>query len=417
MIETIEFENYETREQRFRELIFNLLPRKYAGVSTFWLDFTANFNSIAEYEFNKQSYITSTPSDCIAFATPKQTINAAAISAYEAEDRAEETMDKFNLIEIQDQEINTLSGGECVRLALAKAYVFSDLVNKLVISSPFVWLNPESNLYFEYVTTEYNNKNKKIIILTLEGERSNKKIIFSKKFAPILFSISFKNVILNLNPLSELTKEHDNIQGIINDIDIDLNSPCFLKGKNGSGKSIVSMSLSNVMQKSGEATIQTDGKRGFARMMFQDVIAQTLNRDFEKIIYYSGMEKEKVMTIYENLIFQYTTYFKNNKKKVPVFSYDEEIGSKSIIEMKFILAAIRILDKPPLLILDEPGWGMTKISSFAFITSIIEVSHENAVPIIIITNNNWYDNILNDSLIVSKKRNRNSITFTIQKEN
>ena len=103
---------------------------------------------------------------------------------------------------------------------------------------------------------------------------------------------------------------------------------------------------------------------------------------------------------------------------MPIISYDERIGNKTIVEIKFLLVAVRIIDNPTALILDEPGWGLTKDNSIAFVTSIISVAHTNLIPVIIISHKKWYDNISKSELFI-KKQNvvNNSFNINISKEN
>ncbi|MDX2445741.1 MAG: hypothetical protein QNK29_00905, partial [Desulfobacterales bacterium] len=149
------------------------LARRYGGPALFWKDFRQISGTVTSpRNGDLVSSITSNPKDCLAFATAGQVISAALISAgkWRNEDQIADIASRFGIAGQVTQPIRTLSGGESVKLALAKIYVSIPSCGKVVISSPFAWLSSANRYLLEDVIEQCFHDRIQVSILALDGE-------------------------------------------------------------------------------------------------------------------------------------------------------------------------------------------------------------------------------------------------------
>ena len=286
------FPTYEKREDAFRDHVHALIPRKYSGPELFWKDFgRISMAEISRLTRQPVAYITSNPRDGLAFGTPWQVLQAASMAAQSSGRREaiapEEIAQLFELREQRDQPLRTLSGGETVRLALAKAYTAAAYCRKLIIASPFSWLSLGNRRHLNELVRRWRVLDYPVEILALEGEDSEAPIDVSEDPAAfraqqVDFSISLRDLRIqlssSLNPMVA-----GRTYARVNDLEIDLRSPCLIVGENGQGKSLIARALAGTLSFEGRAQVTSGHNRGAVRLLFQDVIAQTLLRSFKAI--------------------------------------------------------------------------------------------------------------------------------------
>lgn len=394
---TTYFGTYEAREEAFRERVFTLIPRKYAGPKLFWNDFgKITLNELLQFIKQPIAYITSNPRDCLAFGTPWQVLTAAAQRAdNERLDNIHEISEAFGITENLYQPIRTLSGGETVKVSLAKSFVVSNSSKRLVIASPFSWLSRENFAYFNNLFHHYRNMDIPVDLFALEGEDSNETVSEHNAFLEIKnFNVEFNlnlddvNILLgsSLNPIySEQTYAR------VGNFQQNLSSPCLIIGNNGQGKSLIAKALSGAHSYQGAAEIRNEGKTGPPRLLFQDVITQTLLRSFDTIARSAICQETAMpMALYEKILNTYRSCTKESSSGQISSDAFEDWGFRSLLEVKAILVAIRLCGEPSALIIDEPDWGLTRASAVAFVAAIISVCHAFGVPVILISHKPWW---------------------------
>ncbi len=151
--------------------------------------------------------MTSNPRDCLSFGTPGQVLSAACVRAESADDSFSLTVrDIAKIFDIQDtlsQPVRTLSGGETVKLALAKSYAVANCTTRLVVASPFSWLSRGNVSYLWQLVRYCDRLNIPVDILAMTGEDSDKPIGGDECDTigwpkPVEFAIRFKGVQLHL---------------------------------------------------------------------------------------------------------------------------------------------------------------------------------------------------------------------------
>lgn len=406
------FNTYEEREETFRQRVFSVIPRKYSGPKLFWRDFGGiSLNELLKLIEQPIAYITSNPRDCLAFGTPWQVLTAAQLCAQNQNNdlslSVEKVAEDFGLHENLFQPIRTLSGGETVKLALAKAYLYAAFSQRLTIASPFSWLSRDNRLYFQRLFQHYVDRSLQVELLALEGEDSNEQVDNSdarqnKTTQPIDFSISLKDVRISLGSSLNPIHSQDTFAAV-DDLQADLTSPCLIVGENGQGKSLIAKIITGAIASQGNAKLNRKNKSGPARLLFQDVINQTLLRSFDAIAalsYRVGLAKP--LEIYDKILSEYRLYLNNSKNAPADFGKAGKGEFRSLLQIKAILVAVRLCGQPCALILDEPDWGLNRESAIAFVLAIIKVSHALGTPVLLISHKPWWLKLPNSTISVRR---------------
>ena len=422
------FKSYEEREEAFRDSVFALIPRKYSGPRLFWRDFTnVSLDELSVFTRHQLAYITSNPRDGLAFGTPWQVLKAAALCARHANPSfgatVKEVAGEFGLANLLNQPMRTLSGGETVKLALAKAAIASAYSEKLIIASPFSWLSRENTHFFEMLFERYRQLDQPVQLLALDGEDSTKPVTDEEFPGSILkknidFDLYFKDLRIplgsSLNPIYSTQTS-----ATVADFKTSLGSPCLIVGENGRGKSLIARILSGAISFDGRAGLTRCQKSGPPRLLFQDVITQTLLRSFESLatstIYSQGLEPREIC---RHLLAEYRAALVDVGAQGPEETFTTADGFPSLLEVKAMLVAIRLCGQPGAVILDEPDWGLTRAAAVALVAAIIKVAHSCGIPVILISHKPWWRPIARSVVRVDRTpkttNGKGTSTFDIQ---
>ncbi len=405
------FKTFEQREKAFRQTVHTLIPRKYAGPQLFWKDFT-NISSQKLALLVKQpiAWIPSNPRDCLAFATPLQVLTAARLNAIQAQPHSaisiSETATDFEIQKLLHQPVRTLSGGETVKVAMAKAHIAASYAHKLAIASPFTWLSEENRIFFEKVRLQFKQKNLPAALFSLEEEDSTQPIQpgdpYEAPSANIEFTLLFKKVCISLSSSLNLLNS-DSFYVYVSDFEKKIISPCLLTGDNGQGKSLLARILSRAIGFQGVAEIRSARCRGTARLLFQDVMTQTLLRTFQSLaVSPQCPDGQNVFKCYDQIVAKFKSAWNKVNLSPPETPRRDAAGAHSLLAIKMMLAAVRLNARPSALILDEPDWGLTRTVAIALVSAIINVAHHQDVPVILISHKPWWRTIGQSRIRVNK---------------
>ena len=425
---TTYYQTYEDREEAFRRSVYSLIPRKYSGPKLFWNDFgRVSLDELMTFSKRRIAYITSNPRDGLAFGTPWQVLSAAVLCAHGGDGdfglSIDEIAAEFDIEENLKQPIRTLSGGETVKLALAKAAAGAQVCEQLIIASPFSWLSRRNTDYFNQLLDIYRRLDTPVDLFALEGEDSIEPIDpvwWRKTFeaAGIDFSLKLRDVQIPLGTAINPIQSRESF-ALIEDFEAALYSPCMIVGDNGQGKSLVAKVLTGAISYDGEAEINSGSNSGPVRLLFQDVVTQTLLRSFDAIAAslptHNGLNP---LELYNKLL---DAYMHNVGHLDEGFSAPEPNGShdfRTLLEIKIILVAVRLCGAPRALILDEPDWGLTRNAAIAYVAAIIKVAHELGIPVILISHKPWWNGIAGSTVHVGRTPKqivgKDAYTFTIK---
>jgi len=423
------FNSYEDREAAFRRAVGFSLARRHAGPSVFWQDF--NRISRAETRSNDNgsvAYIPSNPRDCLAFGTAHQVLMASHMSAANSgnisKERGLAPAQQFEISGLLSQPIRTLSGGETVKLALAKTAVSMPLYSRLVVASPFTWLSNTNRHLLEYLNTVCNHCQKTLSILALAGEANLDAIGPSDTFIPpspsrIPFRIKMTDVriplMVSLRPLAAR-----GAHAAIENSTLDLVSPCLIIGDNGQGKSLLARSIAQAVSIKGQIALDSPHPQHPACLLFQDVLSQTMLRSFGALSHRPTKDRtDHIYNCYRELQQHYKRAIKqeSSDKVAPIGDWSDK--EHSLVDLKAILVAARIADNPGALILDEPDWGMSRTSAVAFVSAVLATAHSQQIPVLLISHKPWWGPVTASMLRVTRSsaaRNRPAASpvFTIR---
>ncbi len=392
------FETYETRENAFRRHVYNLVPRKHGSPRLFWQDYARiDYRRIAHLANHPMAWISSNPRDCLAFGSAQQVLNAAGMSLgrrFNARSIAE----KFDLLDLRHQPLRTLSGGETVKLALAKAYIAADSCQRFYVASPFVWLAPANHHLFDTVFQRFADKQADIGIFVLTGETCPDAATPPPHAQAAIangpnFQIMTRKLSIALDAAVSQLGNPPAMARVI-DTTLSLTSPCLIQGANGAGKSLLAKTLAGVSKHTGRAALLSVANTHRPRMLFQDVIAQLMLRPIHRLL------NPDSRNLFESISDQVHRFIDDGNPS----SSDANPPGNSLLATKCALAAARIAERPRALILDEPDWGLSRPAAIAFVFAVIQAAHDYDVPLLIISHKSWWRHCARSRLLIDKRR-------------
>lgn len=406
------YPSYEERENVFRRSVGFKLARRHAGPATFWYDFSRISQPESTTPDNGDvAYIPSNPRDCLAFSTPRQVLMAALMSAGKAGSvqELEESAHRFEIDHLLSQPIRTLSGGETVKLALAKTFLALDTCSKVIVASPFTWLSEANRHLLDFLLSAAKKTNKKISVMALEGEGDLTPIHQTDPFlvpypAELPISVDLCDIriplTVSLHPLA-----HQTVHAIVENRSISALSPCLIVGDNGQGKSLLARILAKAITYKGRVDLENPFAKRSPSLLFQDVLTQTMLRSFHSLAGIQGSEKRtRTQDIYRKLQQAYASAVHHASVSGMPMVGDWEEKQHSLLDIKTILVAARLATKPAALIMDEPDWGLSRTSAVAFVSSILSIAHSLKIPVFLISHKPWWHSIARSSIHVSRSK-------------
>lgn len=392
------FQDYEAREAFFRENVSSLIPASYRGPNLFWREFSAiTAKDVSRQALRKTACITAFPQDGLAFAAPLQILRAAAAGQNDAGTLENQAIELFRLAPLLNQALRTLSGGEIVRLALAKAWLNAATHQELYLASPYSWLDKHNNGLTDTVARAYLERNKPVTFLALEGENTDSErgsgIHPPAKPAPlppVTFSLTAKDLQLKLS--QSLMLGAAPLWARTNDFTFELASPCLILGENGAGKSLLVKTLAKVNGRRGALEIKSGDNLAPCRLLQQNTLSQSLLRVKEQFApVSSGPLRTEFRRLYALL------------HKAVMDGSVKSVSADSLLDLKLKLAAACLCQNPKLLILDEPEWGLSYAVATAFVYGVCGLAHAHGVPVALVSHKNWWLKLARSRLLVTKK--------------
>jgi len=399
------FETYEARERAFNRAVASLVPVRYKGPEFFWQDFQHIIQTEPSPGAMLPAFITSNPRDCLAFGSAQQVLSAAQTTVGTNGDTAmaakRTVAERFGLQPILHQPIRTLSGGETVRLALAKAMIMAGGCDQLVVSSPFCWMSANHLPHLMRVAGQFQQLGKPVRILAMSGETSQDPIgpaelgrIPKTKLA---FTLLFQETAILLGTSLNAITARPGVARVM-DAEYHLSSPCLWVGDNGQGKSLVAKALCRAVAMQGEALIARPGCKGPAGLLFQDVVTQTLMRTVPVMARTARHTAgPPAQAIYDDILARQQQWISEENIASTAADHD------SLLAVKAMLIAMHLSSLPSALILDEPDWGLSRSAAVAFVAAVVEKAHGLGIPVIIISHKPWWRSMAADVLEVTKE--------------
>lgn len=396
------FDSYEDQMSYFTEMTnVNILPMT-KGKSVFFRSLGQWFTGYESGRVLRSvSHILPNPAQGMSFPTPLDVLSST-LAMYREVDGVDQ--DAENLLRIfglgvdkVTQPIVSLSGGELLLVNYAKAKAMLPTVKGLVACSPVYWLNKARYKYWDLLVSDYNENGKNIDVALLEGEPfpndNNANDLIAMQQEPAQ-GIRWKMVAANptaLFPEIQFPTHHPEscIHYFSDASEFELISPTLVTGDNGVGKSILSKLMAGILKPSaGDIFAISENGKGFARLMFQDSIDQIFGMSIDDhiawVFQYDGTKAKTAQSLYSEM-----------EKSIRKSLHDIYFGGlaalgeagrrTTLLQAKLCLIAERIASSPPLLILDEPGWGLSKTVSQCLLREACKQAHKQGVAVAIIS--------------------------------
>lgn len=403
------FATHEALEEAFRERIATLIPRRHAGSQVFWEDFQRLYRSgPPALAAAREVYITSNPRDCLAFGTPLQVLTAARLAALAGQaDQAaacRQTAVRFGLEAHLHQPVRSLSGGETVRLALAKVFILAPWAKRLTLASPFAWLSLNNRRHFHDLADHCRSARIPLEVFALRGEDDPAPGHAQVDLPPGPgFQLRLHGLRIQLGtPIDSIHNRQ--FWARVDDLEVALPSPCLVRGDNGQGKSLIAKALAGAIAFRGQAVIDGAGRpRGAVRLLFQDIDNQTLMRSGRQLAAtVPGPSGGMLSDVYASLL---TEVARAPGGRLLETSLTRRLNLQhptSMLETKALLAAVRLAARPAALILDEPDWGLNRSEALAFTAAVIRAAHRVNVPVLLISHKPWWGGLGASQLRICK---------------
>lgn len=329
-------------------------------------------------------------------------------------------------VSLSKRQSMTLSGGELLLLSFAKAKGLKDITETIYICTPTQWLHHSKYFLLNNLIGEFADSGKDVYLLLLEGEQlemapdiENTNISMPPygDLERLPWTLQIKNVSKTFDAQS-FPKENSEktIKFAPADFDKELQSPTLITGDNGVGKSVLVKMLSNIYQPTiGRLAIRCLGNEGFARVLMQDSLDQlfgeTIDDHFSRVFKFDKERGKLAKELYEKMLNELRVAVKSipNLRKIKLAASNADFV-ETVLQVKFALVCERLASKPPLLILDEPDWCLSRPVTELFISIVVAAAHQSHVPVLIITHlGHWYEGLYNSVINLKNHENSNEV--------
>ena len=398
MVKIKTFTSFEKRQIAFQEVTNIVSPKITAGFASF-------IKGMSDWVLQHDkgiSNIVSIPSDPylgLVLPTVKDVLYAAASRGGFAEITVaiESVMSSYNLpVNKLSQAVRTLSGGESCLLALAKSALLASEKRHLVMCNPESWLSRENKSLIMITAQSYTNCGGGSTIFGMAGDmicsedgcdpsEPRESLESLSQFKGPEVHISLDDLCVKLSDptgLSQIKPLSINYSGHLS-----MQSPIIWEAPNGFGKSVLAGLLSGALiSDSGKYGIHTKGYTGKARVLMQDCVYQLFGFTPIDYLLWAFREAPEMAT---NAVDEYH-FIENSIADVFAesghrYSVGDRENPESLLQVKIALVAARIVQNPVLLILDEPGFALTKKSAQAFVESVAKRCAEQSIGLLIIS--------------------------------
>jgi energy-coupling factor transporter ATP-binding protein EcfA2 len=183
--------------------------------------------------------------------------------------------------------------------------------------------------------------------------------------------------------------------------EISMNSPILWTGKNGLGKSTLVHLLAGARNaESGSFGLRVGGYKGHVRAVFQECTTQLFGQEplgyLESVFREAGDALKSANEEYQLLERQIRDRLMQRQSNATIGSADRP---DTLLQAKIALTAARLQKGTILLVLDEPGFGLSQSAATIFVEVVSARCAELNIALLVISHvGNWYQRIFETTL-------------------
>jgi len=356
------------------------------------------------------------PRECLILPTPAQELwiawNASS-GRMPSDSEIYEMAGRFGLPRrVLGQPSSTLSGGESVLLALAKLATYADSEESALVCTPTQWLHHTNFSKLFDLETLYGSGNVDWLVMegeTLEAAPLGGQAQKDPFGTPLEWFLEVEDPVVEF-AASQFPNESRAfcLHYSLGEKDLGaLPSPTLLTGENGVGKTVFANLLSGVIRPSSGATAtKAQGRQTRARILMQDsqkqFIGDRVRTHLGRSLASDGKVRDRAQALAEGILNSLAKELAQEASTVGVVVTTED--SATFIESKVILTAERLASRPALLVLDEPGWCLSRSVARAFVSIVIELAHAQGTAVLMISHlRSWWTGLFASELRFERK--------------
>jgi len=412
------FYSFEKQVSYFTHKTGVHLPRMTFGKGAFFKDLGMWSNTYrSRIQGTESVHILPDPVQGLSFPRALDVLSSAlSLSSKEIdENEIYGLLEYFGLSEEKaTQPVISLSGGEILLLNFAKAKAMLPYVNGMVACSPIHWLNENRYKYWEKLVKYYDEKDCSVDVALLEGEPFIDEV--NEEPEALVHPIPAVDWCLSLSELAVIFEEirfpsyhpasRIDYKLVNNRRTMELKSPVLMTGDNGVGKSIFAKVLSGIIKPtSGSVSVQSPNGEGGCRLIFQDAIDQLFGKSIDGhmdwVFRFDRQKRQAAREIYHELDIAIRRYAQDHPADL------EALGSQSerctLLQAKISLVSERLATRPSVLILDEPGWGLSRSMARKLVETVCRVAGDLNVAVVLISHHaRWWQGMVHSRCHLSR---------------
>jgi energy-coupling factor transporter ATP-binding protein EcfA2 len=424
------FNSFEKQVDFFTQRTGLHLPRMTYGKGAFFRDLGQWSSTYSRQAHEVTSvHILPDPVQGLSFPRAVDVLSSAlSLSAQSIDAEEIDTLlETFGLSrEKATQPVISLSGGEMLLLNFAKVKAMLPAVDGVVACSPIHWLNETSYQYWEMLVDACQMRQRFVDVALLTGEpfideNSAQPDTLIAPVPRVEWQLALDRPVVEFeeirfpsyHPASRIAYELADSQGHMT-----LASPVLMTGNNGVGKSIFAKLLCGILKPAaGDLAIEAPNGTGYARLIFQDAIDQlfgkSINGHLNWVFRFNRQKRDAAREIYTALDSAVRDDFKNRPEGADAFGPAAE--RCTLLQAKISLIAERLATRPPVLVLDEPGWALSGPIARKLVESVCRLAGELKVAIVLISHHaRWWTGMVHSRCHLAKQANGDVVIRNLQ---
>lgn len=401
---------FETAVQRLEDLSGRSMPALAQGGKNFFSSATSwlggRMTAGTAVVFADPSYNLATP-----YPRDELSMALALSSSHAGPTEVHALANSFGLTpDLLDRPILNLSGGERMLVSLCKAAALAPRTRLAILCSPYFWLDINNRARVGQVLELLVGPSTSSHLLLLLGENDSERAprgVTVQEPPPLSWTLGLRDLTVCYPGSTFPRRTHPKIiRFAAADQRLSLSSPTLLRGPNGIGKTTLAKLLAGLKgNTTGSASIVSGGYSGYARLQLQDpllhLFAQTPEAHLWRVFACSKDARKEALALFGALQDECAEALAG---QVPGASVGARESPTTVLQAKLALAAERLIARPPLLILDEPGWCLSKPVALAYLRAVTRAAHQRGTAILIISHQaEWWEPLATDAIVMEKR--------------